>query len=187
MRRVKDSRVHWTATLPVSHESFDRILCGAAIWQMHPLPETLRVLANLLHSGGALCFDIPAMYLMEPDEPGGGDDPMLLDLPALIHDGRRISPPADAGDEVDAVDRLSMSSLDTWLNAAGLKAQSWSFRIRMTQQAYADWLRIPALTDRLLGGIAPQERSRRIDAALELVDRSSWKWERWRGWTAWKE
>jgi hypothetical protein len=30
------------------------------------------------------------------------------------------------------------------------------------------------------------ERARRIDAALRAVDRSSWKWERWRGWTAWK-
>ena len=62
---------------------------------------------------------------------------------------------------------------------------SWVFRTRLTQVAYADWLKIPVVSEWLPGGLAPDERARRIDDALRLVDRASWKWERWRGWTAW--
>src|SRR5215471_1072407 len=72
MRRITDSRVQWSASLPEASESFDRVLCGAAIWQMDSLCETFRTLAALLRPGGALCFNIPAAYLLEAEEPGGG-------------------------------------------------------------------------------------------------------------------
>ena len=84
MRRVTDGRVAWMARLPEAEGTFDRILCGAAIWQLDPIPATLRTLARLLGPDGALCFNIPALYLLEPDEPGGGSDPLLLSMPALL-------------------------------------------------------------------------------------------------------
>jgi len=177
MRRLADPRVEWSAVLPGMPESFDRILCGAAIWQLHPLPETFRVLAHLLRPGGALAFNIPALYLMEPDEPGGGSDPLLLSLPALLFE-------SIAGEPALAHDRLTSACIDSWLNAAGLQTQSWSFRQRLTQAAYADWLKIPVLTAHMLNGLTPKARAQRIDEAMESVDCSSWKWEQWRGWTA---
>ena len=185
MRRLADSRVAWSAAVPNAAGTFDVILCGASIWQMEPLAPTFPVLAGLLKPGGTLCFNIPALYLLEPDEPGGGSDPLLLTLPERLFAGsdrafacQPMEPPTAAA--------LSRRCIEEWLDAAGLRGESWSFRVRLTQDAYADWLKIPALTDRMLGGLTPQERARRIDAALEAADRSSWKWERWKGWTAWK-
>jgi len=185
MRRLTDPRVRWSATLAEVPGPFDRILCGAAIWQLQPLSGTLRTVAGLLRPGGALCFNIPAIYLLEPDEMGGGSDPLLLSLPALLFltpDSGETpgTPPAPMGDPLDR------GSIAAWLSGAGLRARSWSFRARLTQDEYASWLKIPVLTAHRLGSLTPQERARRIDAALQSVDRSSWKWERWRGWTAWK-
>ena len=79
-------QARWTETLP--DERFDRVLCGASIWLLGPLPEAIPRLAASVARGGALGFTIPALYLGEPDEPGGGDDPLLLELPALIANGR---------------------------------------------------------------------------------------------------
>jgi SAM-dependent methyltransferase len=185
IRRVTDSRVRWSAILPKARESFDRILCGASIWQLDPLSEIFGILASLLRPGGALCFNIPGLYLLEPDEPGGGSDPLLLSLPALLLASSDCVPIRQSI-ECQARDPFCHGCITPWLNAAGLGAQGWSFRVRLTQDAYADWLKIPVLTDRLLGGLAPKVRAERIDEALRSVDRSSWKWERWRGWTAWK-
>jgi SAM-dependent methyltransferase len=185
MRRITDTRVQWSARLPQDHARFDRILCGAAIWQLDPIADTLRMLAGLLNPGGALCFNIPSLYLREPDEPGGGSDPFLLSLPAQLwasSDRGSIdeTPESRVGSE------LRRDSIDTWLREAGLRSRSWTFRLRLTQDAYAAWLKIPVLTERMLPGLTPEERARRIDVALASVDRTSWKWERWSGWTAYK-
>jgi SAM-dependent methyltransferase len=187
-RRISDARVAWRATLLDATGSdaggpFDRILCGAAIWQLEPLDATILTLSGLLRRGGALCFNIPALYLLEPDDPGGGDDPLLLDLPAALA--------TNAGAACDAAPQqggppLGCDAIGSWLRAAGLRAHAWTFRLRLTQEAYAAWLKIPAVAGRLLADLALDERARRIDAALGSVDRASWKWERWRGWTAWK-
>jgi len=185
MRRITDSRVQWSASLPDVSESFDRILCGAAIWQMDSLRETLCTLAAFLRPGGALCFNIPAAYLLEPEEPGGGSDPWLFALPAMLAASSESAPHPDASEHTTA-SPLSRDAVDSSLNAAAFFAESWSFRVRVTQDAYADWLKIPVLTNRLLGRENPHARARRIDSALSAVDRSSWKWEPWRGWTAWK-
>lgn len=183
MRRVSDARVAWRAALSEVTGPFDRILCGAAIWQLEPVDETIRGLGGLLCRGGALCFNIPALYLLEPDESGGGSDPLLLALPALLAaavDPAKDEPQGQAGQLLEA------DAIWSWLRAAGLRARSWTFRVRLTQEAYAAWLKIPVVAGQMLAGFAPDERARRIDAALNAVDRSGWKWERWRGWTAWK-
>ncbi|HEY3742094.1 MAG TPA: class I SAM-dependent methyltransferase [Bryobacteraceae bacterium] len=181
MRRLADPRIKWHAVAPDANESFDRVLCGAAIWQLAPLAQTFQTLARMLRPGGALSFNIPALYLLEPDAPGGGGDPLLLSLPALLLTESRVLP-----EDPPPQSPLSRRCISVWLKAAGLRPRPWSFRSRLTQDAYADWLKIPPLTDRLLSGLSPHERAQRIDAALASVDRSSWKWERWRGWTAWK-
>ena len=70
--------------------------------------------------------------------------------------------------------------------AAGLRPRRWSFRLKLTQQAYAAWLKIPILTETMMPDLDPAERARRIDCALGQISPASWKWERWKGFTAWK-
>ena len=183
-RRLADSRVTWTETLAASTDGagYDRILCGAAIWQLSPLGESIDRLAALLAPGGALCFTIPSSYLREADEPGGGADPLLLDLPLMVErstdlpafETRSVALPASA-DEMEGL-----------LTSAGLRADRWTFRLRFTQAAYRDWLAIPVVSEGLFAGLSPRERARRLAAAYARVDRSSWRWERWTGWTAWR-
>jgi SAM-dependent methyltransferase len=182
IRRLGDPRVAWRPALPDANGVFDRILCGAAIWQMHPLADTFHALAGLLRPSGALCFTIPASHLLEPDEPGGGSDPWLLSLPALLMEPSVYSPEAE---RAQAYPSLNLPAVSSGLNTVFQRVESWSFRVRLTQEDYAQWLKIPVVTERLLGGLRPAERARRIDAALSGVDRASWKWEGWRGWTAW--
>jgi SAM-dependent methyltransferase len=170
--RLADSRIEWHSTLEEITGAFDRILCGAAVWQMDPLAQTFAHLSGLLVNGGALCFNIPALYLLEPDEPGGGSDPLLLTLPTFLSQPCNGSAPCERKDWPDA------AKITEWLGALGLRSESWTFRVRFTQDAYGSWLAIPA--------VSGMETRSRIAAALEKVDRSSWKWERWRGWTAWK-
>lgn len=200
-RMARDRRVSWIDCLPARgrgdgerDQMFDRVLCGAGIWQMQPLRETLRTLAGLLRQGGALCFDIPALYLLEPDEPGGGTDPLLLALPELLLEPAKRDRAAGAGAPAigedhgaDSSEPLDQASITAWLRDAGLRPRAWSFRIRFTQTAYADWLKIPLVGAPLLPALAPSARARRIEAALQAADASSWKWERWRGWTAFKD
>jgi SAM-dependent methyltransferase len=177
MRRIRDARVEWCASLQEVNGPFDRIVCGAGIWQIEPLPDMLRELVALLREGGALCFNMPALYLHEPDEAGGGRDPLLLDMPAALAVAASQDPP-------DIENPRERPAIDKWLRDAGLDFRPWTFRVRLTQDAFAAWLKIPGIA--ILPGLTPQERAARIDAALGRVDRASWKWERWRGWTAWK-
>ncbi|MEZ5352962.1 MAG: class I SAM-dependent methyltransferase [Bryobacteraceae bacterium] len=181
-RRLSDPRLRWLSRMPGASARFDRILCGASIWQLEPFAEQVIALAARLLPGGALVFNIPALYLLEPDQPGGGRDPLLLELPARLFED---APPRLSGG-TQPVAALSAKAIEMHLRAAGLRPRSWSFRRKFTQDAYAAWLRIPVLTENLLPGLTPIERARRIDDALAKVDRASWKWERWRGWTAWK-
>jgi SAM-dependent methyltransferase len=182
-RRLRDSRVTWRADLPDEPNGFDRVLAGAVVWQLDPFAEWIARLAALLEPGGALAFDIPALYLGEPDEPGGGDDPWLIQLVGRLATG--VAPGA-ARSEPPSGWRLGPADVEDALRAAGLVPRAWAFRQRLTQAAQARWLTIPVLTDRLLPDVEPEERDRRIAAALAAVDGRSFKWERWRGWTAWK-
>jgi hypothetical protein len=176
--RLRDGRVAWTDELP-RHGAYDRVLCGAGIWQLGPLGPTIVRLASLVAPGGALCFSVPALYLGEPDDPGGGRDPLLLELPALVANGR--TPQADPAEPLPAPD-----GVEALLAGAGLRPVRYALRRRVTQGELRDWLKIPVLTDALLPGADPDERGRTIDAAYRRADPASWRWERWLGWTAWK-
>jgi ubiquinone/menaquinone biosynthesis C-methylase UbiE len=178
-KRVRDPRISWTQELPGEPAGFDRILCGAAIWQLHPLEVLFHRLAGLLRPGGALCFNIPSLYLGEADEPGGGQDPLLLCLPAILAEKRTAWP--SAGQPLPCAARV-----EDMLQAAGLAPIRWTIRTRLTYAAYRDLLKIPVNTDGMLDGIDADTRAALVDDAFRLVNRSSWRWERWTGWTAWK-
>jgi SAM-dependent methyltransferase len=196
-RRIRDSRVTWLADLPNAStpeegahaRTFDRVLAGAVIWQLDPLDEWIRRLASLLRPGGALVFDVPALYLGEPDEPGGGDDPLLLDLMTRLASEAPHSQNSPRGEssEPPALPawRYRCEDVGAALTRAGLRYRTWEFRYRLSQSAYARWLSIPVITDVLFAGVDADERDRRIARALTAVDTHSFKWERWRGWTAW--
>ncbi|MGH7618911.1 MAG: methyltransferase domain-containing protein [Gemmatimonadaceae bacterium] len=177
--RIRDPRVEWTAALPPAG-TFDRVLCGAAIWQMFPLDAALERLGSLLAPSGALAFNIPAAYLLEPDRGGGGRDPFLLALAASIRQSPKLASHAIPSFTPTAAD------VERMLAAAGFRAERWSFDVRLTQSAYRDWLKIPPVSEGLFAGVDPEERARRLDDAYRRADRRSWKWERWTGWTAWR-
>jgi SAM-dependent methyltransferase len=196
-RTVRDGRVRWTDAWPEASadagERFDRVLCGAAMWQMLPLAGTFTRIFELVRPGGCLCFDVPALYLGEPDAPGGGRDPMLTELPSalvasVIAAGGATPGPALDREPDDAPPATFPEAADVEeaLGAVGFRAVAWDFRIRLVQRAYRAWLRIPTTTDHLLVGKSAEERATLIDAAFASVDPSSWRWERWRGWTAWR-
>jgi SAM-dependent methyltransferase len=177
-RRLRDPLVRWTDSLP-DGPVYERILCGAAIWQLLPLKETFIRLSRLLAPGGCLVFNIPSLYLRQPDEPGGGQDPLLLELMKHIGAGRTL-PPADSAPLPDA------EEIQANLVELGLQPQRWFFRYGLTQSEYRDWLKIPVLTEHLFPDLDPAERAARVDQAFAQTDAHSWRWERWAGWTCWK-
>jgi SAM-dependent methyltransferase len=174
-RRLRDTRLVWVSDWP--QERYDRVLCGAAIWQMTPLEETFRRVADRLAGGGRFVFNIPALYLGRPDAPGGGRDPYLLELPALAAAGRVPAAEPQPG--------LSAPHVETALAAAGFQAERWHLRQPLTQEALRDWLKIPVLTDALLPELDAARRARRVERAYRSADPYSWRWEAWYGWTAW--
>jgi SAM-dependent methyltransferase len=176
---LADPRVTWSHELPGEPESFDRILCGAAVWLLAPLQIVFEGVAALLAPGGAFVFTIPSLYLGVPDEPGGGRDPRLLDVLGLVSGGRE--PEAPPGGPI-----TGSVAVDALLQAAGLAPERWEIRVRLTQGAFRDLLKIPVHTDWLLGELGPEERAARIDEAYDQTDPDSWRWEGWYGWTAWK-
>ena len=180
MRAAGERRVPgavWTADLP--DRRFDRVLCGAAAWQWQPFSTFVRMAEHRLRPGGALVFNVPALYLGVPDEPGGGRDPLLLELASRLTGGaapraQPVSSPA------------SISSVEASLADAGFRSERWSFRLRISQESLVDWYRIPVLTDALLGDLDASARDARLSQACQDLDYGSWKWEGWLGWTAWK-
>jgi SAM-dependent methyltransferase len=176
-RRLADARTVWIDRWPDEKPFFDRILCGAAIWQMQPLGDTFLRLESMLRPGGALSFNIPSLYLGEVDAPGGGSDPLLLLLPALLAEGR--APSAIAQERMPSAGRM-----EELLRDAGLRPARWTTQFRMTQESYRDWMKIPVITDALFGDLDADERARRIEKAFLQTDRLSWKWEAWTGWIA---
>ena len=174
-RRLREARAGWVRDWP--HSRFDRVLCGAAIWQLMPLEDTFRRVAARLAAGALFAFNIPSLYLGRPDAPGGGRDPHLLELPGLLAAGR--VPAAEARPA------LTPEQVEAALRAAGFRAERWYLRLRLTQLAFRDWLKIPALTDALLPELDPRARARLIAQAWRSADPLSWRWEGWYGWTAW--
>src|SRR5690242_262718 len=65
MRQVGEGlapQARWLAAWPEGGDDFDRVLCGAAIWQMLPLEATVARAWSALRAGGALVFNIPSLY-----------------------------------------------------------------------------------------------------------------------------
>lgn len=179
--RLEDRRVSWADRLPPDGR-YQRVLCGAAIWAIPDLAGTISLLARYLPAGGALCFNIPGQYLGLADEPGGGEDPLLLRLTSLLNE----LAPAEAMAWPSLPDPPSVEKIEGYLRSEGLSARRFSFRYRLTQPEYRDWYKIPVLTNRLLGDLDAQERAARIDQVYERCDQESWRWEQWLGWTAWR-
>jgi SAM-dependent methyltransferase len=175
-RRVQDTRVSWVSSLDEVTGTFDRVLCGAAMWILRPLEETFPDLARRLAPGALLVFDVPALYVCEADEPGGGDDPLLLRLPSIIAAGQVP--------RADPVEPLQVEGIEAALARAGMTVERWRFRVALSQAAQRDWMKIPVITNALLADLDIAERDARIDAAFATCDPSSWRWERWIGWTA---
>jgi SAM-dependent methyltransferase len=180
MERLHDPRVSWGTRIPVDAESWDRVLCSAAIWQLDSLQECFRRFARVLSPAGALCFNVPSLYLGEAERPGGGKDPLLLSLPAILNQ-KRTSPPPQAG-----VTLRTAPQIDEMLRAAGLVPERWQVRARFPYCAYRDWLKIPVNTEGMFAGLPADARAALIDDAFTKVDQQSWRWEKWTGWTAWK-
>ncbi len=171
--------VRWLAAWPERGERFDRVLCGAAIWQMMPLGETFAHVTELVKPGGGFAFNVPSLYLGEADEPGGGSDPRLSELVARLADGRiPVAAAMEAPPPAVEIERL--------LRESGFASARWCARSRLTQAALRDWTKIPVLTDALLDGVAADDRAALVDAAYAQCDPASWRWEAWTGWTAWR-
>lgn len=176
--RLRDRRVVWAHCLPDGERCWDRILCGAAIWQLHPLQEWLNRFARLLAPAGALCFNVPSLYLGEAERPGGGEDPLLLALPGLLYARRTASPPPAR------VTIHAAPQIDEMLRNAGLQPERWQVRTRLSYAAYRQWLKIPVITEGMFAGLPADARAALIDEAFAKVDQRSWRWEAWTGWTA---
>jgi SAM-dependent methyltransferase len=192
--QIRDTRVSWQSelpdvdSLPAAYGYYDRIVCGAAIWQIFPLQKVIQQLRRLLKPGGALCFNIPALYLGEADAVGEGDDSNLGALPALLQQRARLLIPAlahQAATFTQVADPLAVKSIDKMLRSQGLSPVHWHYNYRLTQAAYKDWLKIPVISNGFFPGIASNIRNQIIEEAFQQVDASAWRWECWRGWTAW--
>lgn len=170
-RRLGDPRVSWAAELPASGV-FDRVVCGAGLWQADDLSATLRKLSALLAADGRLCFTIPSLYLRIPDRPGGGADPLLVGLFAALAKGR-------SAPEASLAPLPSEEELAALLAECGLSPQLERLEYRLTQRELRDWLRIPVLTDALLGDLAAEARDALIDAAFAATDAQSYRFEGW--------
>ena len=175
--RVTDPRVTWLAALP-RRGPFDCILSGAAIWLMLPLEDTLARWRALLAPGGCLAFDIPAAYLGQTDDPGGGNDPHLLGLVQALAE-KALGLPAEPAASLPSPEAISVL-----LEGLGFTVTRWTHSARLTQAAYRDWLKLPAVNGSLLGRVPVAERAALVDAAWEGVDQTAWRPERWLGWTA---
>jgi SAM-dependent methyltransferase len=178
-----DARVRWMGSLDAAAGAYDRIVCGAAMWQWPDASALFRQLAARLRAGGALVFNVPAAYLGEPDGAGGGRDPWLVDL---LQCALQAHPAAPAQAQTPPVHLRSAPEIDRALRDAGLQPVGWTHRQRLTQGTWCDWLKLPPIHRAWWPGIAADEAARRLDAAAAAVDAGSWRPESWRGWTAWK-
>lgn len=179
-----DRRVRWLRTLDEADGDYDRIVCGAALWQWPDTAALLQTLAARLRPGGALVFNVPAAYLGQPDGPGGGNDPLLTALHAALC--RRYPVQAPGPPVTPSTAARTAADIEVALRAAGLQARAWQHRQRLTQAAWCAWMKLPVLTESLWPGVTAEARDRRIDEVAATLDPKSWRPERWLGWTAWK-
>ncbi|MBK8995136.1 MAG: class I SAM-dependent methyltransferase [Myxococcales bacterium] len=169
--RLAHPRVSWAAELPTAG-AFDRIVCGAALWQVGDLGSTLGRLRALAWEDALLCFTIPSLYLGIPDREGGGEDPLLTGFWAELARGR--TPESVPHDPPPSRAQLLES-----LRAQGLSPRLEQLEYRLTQTELRDWSRIPVLTDALFPELEAEARDLLIDAAFAKTDPSSHRFEGW--------
>lgn len=173
---VNDPRVQWVSKLNAT-DQFDCVLCSATIWQIEPLEDALDQLISRVAPGGALSFNIPAAYLGQADEPGGGTDPYLVTLISeLVDPNRRTNQVAMNLPGPDEVERLLESRFES--------VRRWAQPTRLQQATFRDWMKLPIINEPFFEGVPVEERVQRVDAAFERCDAQSWRWETWLGWTA---
>lgn len=170
--RTRSRPVVWHATIP-EEQQFDRVICGAAIWALGPVSEVLGRLVDHVAPAGALAVSLPAAYLGEADQPGGGTDPFLTALPAALAGLGLANAPGTALPHLDETS-LTQAFLDH-----GFTMSRSSTRLRLTQDAYCDWLALPPVNDTLLGKVPPEDRPAIVAGQACSLDKSSWRWETW--------
>lgn len=174
--RLRDPRVEYAAQIPVGGE-YACVVCGAALWQLQGLPEVFARLADSLVPGGRLVFTVPSAYLGNPDRPGAGADPHLLELFAILGKGRvpkaePMPPPPQHED------------LLRMLEGVGLRVDFEHLEYRLTQREYVAWCHIPVITDALLWDLDLLARDRLLVLAKTQLDLDSFRWEGWSVYTA---
>jgi SAM-dependent methyltransferase len=168
--------VDWLEALPAGR-MFDRVICGAAIWALGPVEEVIACLATHVAQGGVLAVSLPAAYLGEADDPGGGIDPWLTGLPDALArlDLGSAAPAAPGGTSEQLNDALMRRSFAS----CGLTVTRKSFRQMLTQATYCDWMSLPPVNDRLLGQLPPADRPAVVARVAASLDAASWRWEAW--------
>jgi len=170
--RTSGSPVFWQDAVP-DNQQFDRVICGASLWAMGPVDETIGTLAAHVAPGGSLAVSLPAAYLGEADAPGGGTDPWLTALPeALSRLGFGTPPPP-------APPALTEAGLAETFSRHGLSMTRMNFVQRLTQAAYRDWMMLPPVNEILLGKLPPEDRLALVAQTAETLDMCSWRWETW--------
>jgi SAM-dependent methyltransferase len=177
MRRAGETRtkglpVDWLAVLPAG-QTFDRVICGAALWAMGAPDPVIEDLAAFVAPGGVLAVSLPASYLGEPDTPGGGTDPWLTAIPEALSRLNLGKPPTAAPLP------LTEAILARIFQDHGLSVSRTSVVHRLTQSAYCDWMTLPPVNDILLGKLDPDERPAVVADAARDLDQASWRWEAW--------
>lgn len=170
--RTRGRAVDWCAA-PPEGQQFDRVICGAAIWALGPVSEVIGGMSDQVAREGALAVSLPAAYLGEADAPGGGTDPWLTALTAALAELDLGNPPGTVPPP------LSEKSLTQAFLDHGFTPSRSSTRLRLTQEAYRDWLALPPVNDTLLGKVPPEDRPAILARWAESLDLSSWRWESW--------
>lgn len=171
-RRTRGRRIAWRS-VPPEGQKFDRVICSAAIWALGPVSEVIGGMSNLVAPGGTLAVSLPAAYLGEADEPGGGTDPRLTALPSALAELDLGIPPGAAPPP------FSDTSLTQAFRENGFSMVRSDTRLKLTQQAYLDWMALPPVNETLLGQIPPEDRPALLSRLAGDLDMSSWRWETW--------
>ncbi|WP_306142447.1 methyltransferase domain-containing protein [Roseibium sp. MMSF_3412] len=171
-RRTRGRTVNWYAA-PPQGQTYDRVICGAALWALGPAGEVIGQMSHHVAPKGALAVSLPAAYLGEADAPGGGPDPHLTSLPEALKALNLGKPPGTAQP------LLSETGLRQAFADHGFVMSRSSIRLRLTQDAYCHWLALPPVNDTLLGQVPPEDRPELVYRCAEDLDMSSWRWESW--------
>lgn len=185
MRRRGEARLpraRWVSAWPPA--AFDAIVCACASWQL-PLAATFARAAAALVAGGTLVFDVPALYLGIPDEPGGGRDPMLVEGVAQL--ARRASMPASRASTLASPPSTpnqpflgGVAGVEATLATAGFTVEVFGTRRRLGCHELRDWLALPVISAGVVPGGDADERAQAVHRAFADADPSSWRWEGWR-------